>query len=199
MYCAWCGTQVPAVSYEPCPNCGKPTNGAAQPAIAPAKGNSSATVWIIVAVVLVGVVVIGGILAAIAIPNFLTAMQRAKQKRTMADMRSVATAIESYNTDKNTYPKGQSYDDLRPLLAPQYIRALPALDGWDHPFRYACTKEEEDRCTAYILGSGGKDGTFEQSDLGAYLASPRGGTTNFDCDVIYANGDFIEYPEGVQH
>ena len=33
------------------------------------------------------VVAIIGILAAIAIPNLLTAMQRSKQKRTMADMR----------------------------------------------------------------------------------------------------------------
>ena len=41
------------------------------------------------------VVAIIGILAAIAIPNLLTAMQRSKQKRTMADMRSVATAWEA--------------------------------------------------------------------------------------------------------
>ncbi len=38
------------------------------------------------------VVAIIGILAAIAIPNLLTAMQRSKQKRTMADMRTIATA-----------------------------------------------------------------------------------------------------------
>ena len=38
------------------------------------------------------VVAIIGILAAIAIPNLMTAMQKSKQKRTMADMRSLATA-----------------------------------------------------------------------------------------------------------
>ena len=38
------------------------------------------------------VVAIIGILAAIAIPNLLTAMQRSKQKRSMADIRSIATA-----------------------------------------------------------------------------------------------------------
>ncbi|HMC21457.1 MAG TPA: prepilin-type N-terminal cleavage/methylation domain-containing protein, partial [Thermoanaerobaculia bacterium] len=41
------------------------------------------------------VVAIIGILAAIAIPNLLTAMQRSKQKRTMADMRTIATAWEA--------------------------------------------------------------------------------------------------------
>jgi hypothetical protein len=25
-----------------------------------------------------------------------------------------------------------------------------------------------------------------------------GPTTNFDCDIIYSNGTFVQYPEGVQ-
>ena len=49
------------------------------------------------------VVAIIGILAAIAIPNLLTAMQRSKQKRTMADIRTIATAWEARATDVNTY------------------------------------------------------------------------------------------------
>src|SRR5437660_10789719 len=49
------------------------------------------------------VVAIIGILAAIAIPNLLTAMQRSKQKRTMADMRTIATAWEARATDLNKY------------------------------------------------------------------------------------------------
>ena len=49
------------------------------------------------------VVAIIGILAAIAIPNLLTAMQRSKQKRTMADIRSIATAWEARATDMNNY------------------------------------------------------------------------------------------------
>ena len=49
------------------------------------------------------VVAIIGILAAIAIPNLLTAMQRAKQKRSMADMRTIATAWEARATDMNRY------------------------------------------------------------------------------------------------
>jgi len=49
------------------------------------------------------VVAIIGILAAIAIPNLLTAMQRSKQKRTMADMRTIATAWEARATDVNKY------------------------------------------------------------------------------------------------
>ncbi|MBI1390133.1 MAG: prepilin-type N-terminal cleavage/methylation domain-containing protein [bacterium] len=46
------------------------------------------------------VVAIIGILAAIAVPNFLNAQIRAKIARTQADMRAVATAIESFRLDK---------------------------------------------------------------------------------------------------
>ena len=50
------------------------------------------------------VVAIIGIIAAIAIPNLLNAIDRGKQKRSMSDMRSLGTAIESYAVDVNFYP-----------------------------------------------------------------------------------------------
>ena len=46
------------------------------------------------------VVAIIGIIAAIAIPNLLNAIDRGKQKRTMADLRTLGTAIESYAIDR---------------------------------------------------------------------------------------------------
>ena len=42
------------------------------------------------------VVAIIGIMAAIAIPNLLVALQKGKQKATMGDMKSVGTALEVY-------------------------------------------------------------------------------------------------------
>ena len=50
------------------------------------------------------VVAIIGIIAAIAVPNLLTAIQRSKQKRSMADMRAIGTALGSYQTDYDKYP-----------------------------------------------------------------------------------------------
>jgi prepilin-type N-terminal cleavage/methylation domain-containing protein len=50
------------------------------------------------------VVAIIAILAAIAVPNFLEAQVRSKVSRTRADMRSIATALESYRVDYNRYP-----------------------------------------------------------------------------------------------
>ncbi len=50
------------------------------------------------------VVAIIAILAAIAVPNFLEAQTRSKVSRTKTDMRSVATALESYAVDYTKYP-----------------------------------------------------------------------------------------------
>ena len=50
------------------------------------------------------VVAIIGILAAIAVPNFLNAQTRAKVARAQADIRSLTTALESYRIDHPYYP-----------------------------------------------------------------------------------------------
>jgi len=50
------------------------------------------------------VVAIIAILAAIAIPNFLQAMVRSKVARAQSELQSLATALESYEVDNNTYP-----------------------------------------------------------------------------------------------
>src|SRR6266852_7798423 len=84
------------------------------------------------------VVAIIGILAAIAIPNLLTAMQRSKQKRTMADMRTIATAWEARATDINRYnaagvtvpTASVTIANLTSFLAPTYVKTFPQKDGW---------------------------------------------------------------------
>ncbi len=52
------------------------------------------------------VVAIIGILAAIAVPNFLNAQIRAKIARVRADMQAIGTACEAYIIDQNDYPYG---------------------------------------------------------------------------------------------
>ncbi|MGI8906486.1 MAG: prepilin-type N-terminal cleavage/methylation domain-containing protein [Candidatus Sumerlaeaceae bacterium] len=53
------------------------------------------------------VVAIIAILAAIAVPNFLEAQVRSKVARVKADMRSIATGLEAYAVDNNSYPYAQ--------------------------------------------------------------------------------------------
>lgn len=52
------------------------------------------------------VVAIIAILAAIAVPNFLEAQTRTKVSRVKNDLRAIATGIESYRIDHNSYPDG---------------------------------------------------------------------------------------------
>ncbi len=52
------------------------------------------------------VVAIIGILAAIAVPNFLNAQIRSKHSRVLADMRNISTAIEMYSLDEGRAPIG---------------------------------------------------------------------------------------------
>jgi len=62
------------------------------------------------------VVAIIAILAAIAVPNFLEAQTRSKVSRAKADMRSLATAVEAYAVDENTYPLDGDDIDLMNIL-----------------------------------------------------------------------------------
>ncbi len=50
------------------------------------------------------VVAIIGILAAIAVPNFLNAQTRAKIAHAVSDMRAIDTALEMYHMDNSHYP-----------------------------------------------------------------------------------------------
>lgn len=55
------------------------------------------------------VVAIIGILAAIAVPNFLNSQLRAKVARVQADFKNLSVAIEQYKLDNNRYPGGPAY------------------------------------------------------------------------------------------
>ena len=76
------------------------------------------------------VVAIIAILAAIAVPNFLEAQTRSKVSRTKADLRSLATAVESYRVDNNKYYKASFYQNLAQRITPYttpiaYISSVP--------------------------------------------------------------------------
>ncbi len=74
------------------------------------------------------VVAIIGILAAIAVPNFLNAQVRAKVARTESDMRAIDQAIRMYTLDHNIYPIRGGWMDKRyiPLTTPvSYLSSVP--------------------------------------------------------------------------
>jgi len=151
------------------------------------------------------VIAIIGILAAIAIPNLLNALQRGKQKRTMADIRNLAIAVESYQVDFNSYPAAASgtcppayynrqgsvgFLDISSFknLTPTYISQPPVTDGWSHHLQYFLGSSGSD----YGIFCLGRDGTPDP------VSTVCGTTTNFNADILYFDGTFIQWPEGPQ-
>lgn len=158
------------------------------------------------------VVAIIGILAAIAVPNLLNAIQRARQKRTMADMRNTATAWEARATDVNRYNAAGAISTLaictdpitaaqmQAMLVPTYVKLIPADDGWNNPFRFRTNAPiGGENASDYVIWSAGSNGTADGSGgWDATSSSPGGGTTRFIDDIIFSNGAFLQYPHGLQ-
>ncbi len=135
------------------------------------------------------VVAIIGIIAAIAIPNLLNAIDRGKQKRTMADMRSIGTAIEAYSVDHNIYPFAGTAALLATVIEPTYIKKMPLQDGWNGQFVY---QPATTAGAGYTLTSSGKGAQVESGPVG-------GKTSDFTKDIIFVDGQFTQWPEGVQN
>lgn len=79
------------------------------------------------------VVAIIGILAAIAVPNFLNAQIRAKVARTKGDLKAIGMALETYRLDNGKYPLGATGPDLtrdlKELTTPiSYINSIDMED-----------------------------------------------------------------------
>jgi len=139
------------------------------------------------------VVAIIGILASIAIVNYFSALARARQKRTVADIRSIALAWESRASETRIYtaagfsfPSSVVYDDVRGALTPTYIQTIPQRDGWGNPLEFGAEG------IVYGIRSPGRDGLYEGTTY------TNGIVSNPDGDIVYSNGNFVRVPEGMQ-
>jgi hypothetical protein len=74
---------------------------------------------------------------------------------------------------------------LQFYLAPTYIRNFATGDGWRRAWGYFADQNFTDPD-----GTGAKAQTYAIRSLGP--------TTDFNCDIVYENGNFIVFPEGVQ-
>jgi type II secretory pathway pseudopilin PulG len=123
-----------------------------------------------------------GIVAAVALPNFMTAMDRGKQKRTVADLEGAGTVLAAYALDhEDGYPVSE---DWRPLG--EVLPELPAKDGWGHALEYWSDGER------YVIVSRGKDGETERDwrrSEGLGGARPA-----FEADIVLADGVLVAWP-----
>ena len=122
------------------------------------------------------VVAIIGIIATIAVPQLLDAIDRARQRRTMADMRNISTANGTYRVDEGVYPPALS--DLVPL----YMQVVPANDAWGNALDYTVTSG------SYVLQSFAADGADGPAPPTPWINGP------YDVDLEMTNGQFTQAP-----
>lgn len=145
-------------------------------------GGGGSSVVIVVICIFAGIALLG-MLAAIAVPNFLTAMQRSKQKRTIADMVEFARSINTYAEANHRLPLGNTVREVG-----NAIHWNVRVDGWGHDFRYVTDGQQ------YWLISAGKDGQFEHEKAEQYLPNE---TKMFDADIVLHNSEWVQVPEGL--
>lgn len=147
------------------------------------------------------VVAIVGVLSAIAIVNYMVALDKTKQKKTMADMRAIGIAWESRATDRGSYSaagQGPAFvwpsdpitgAELESILSPTYMRPMPRRDGWGSEFGYALDSAigSGTGAATYAIRSPGRDGLFEDE-------YPTYTTVRFECDIVFSNGQFVVTP-----
>lgn len=134
------------------------------------------------------VVVIIGIIAAIAIPNMLVAIQKGKQKATMGDIRNLGNAVSTYMLDKGFCPTN-ALDSTQ--LTNFYLQKLVTVDAWGQIYVYARGGAGNDE---YSVTSYGKNKAVNPPTAGQteYDVSVLG---DFNNDIIYSNGVFTWGPK----
>jgi len=144
--------------------------------------SSGRAIIVVIVIVLVLNVASIGILAAIALPNYLRARDRAYQVKVLADLTSISTGIRTYQAEHDgKTPPGTTLADVAPNLP-----SAPSMtDPWGNPYRYESDGQH------FWLGSAGKDGKWEKDSLHAYS---RGKAETADADIVVQDGEFVQEP-----
>lgn len=121
------------------------------------------------------------------VPGSMGRVDRGKQKRTMRDIRALATGLEALGTNAG-YPNVADARDLADRMG--WGSKGPLLDGWGFPI------EVHVRPDRYVIRSAGPCGAFETSDPWAYEGPA--GTTDDRADIVFSDGRFIRFPDGTQ-
>lgn len=109
------------------------------------------------------VLLIIGLLGAVAAASFAGAGKRARVKTTKATMNQYKQQLRIYATDKGTYP--QSLTELVPDYIEPDNSGNPPVDGWKRPFYYTVTPDSAQKFSLISTGPDGEPGTADDIDL----------------------------------
>ncbi|MFP4083002.1 MAG: type II secretion system protein [Candidatus Aminicenantes bacterium] len=160
------------------------------------------------------VVAIIGILAALLVPNAITAIQKAKQKGTMKDIVTIATACTDYATDNGSAPDAGNQtgaiaagNAFVTAISPFYLKVCPVKDQWGNAFRVESGSNAanvdgiepedigDDDYVIKSLGRAGEDEGFSfdpaQPDSGLFIVNEN---EDFKNDLINWSGSWIRAP-----
>jgi type II secretory pathway pseudopilin PulG len=128
-----------------------------------------------------------GLIAAIAIPNLVNAIQRGRQARTIGDLRGLGTGVAMYQQDYAKFPVVSGFQGVAVLdsVLQAYMGGYNELDGWQRSFMYTSDGDNYTLCSYALNGV-------------ADLPWTLGPIHYFDDDLVINNGVFIQWPEGVQ-
>lgn len=130
------------------------------------------------------VVAVIGIIAAISVIQYMGAMDKARQRATMADMRTISRAVEAYLVDNHVVPEDSGgVATLAAVLIPYQISVVPQNDHWGNTYNYTSNAFD-----TYTLESFGKDG----ADGANITYNTR---MDFFLDIVVRDGLFIAAPE----
>ncbi|GFN23292.1 prepilin-type N-terminal cleavage/methylation domain-containing protein [Thermanaeromonas sp. C210] len=117
---------------------------------------------------LVVVVVIIGILAAVALPRFLEQTERARESRAKADLESMKTVLIIWASDegKGKFPSGGQ--ELKEALSSEGIDWESIGDPWDNEYYYGVTSDGKH----FIILSKGSDESNATDDIWVTDSTP---------------------------
>ena len=133
------------------------------------------------------VVAIIAILAMIMTPNLLTAIQKAKMKATMEDMRNIGMSVDNYMSDWGIAVQGTTIAAIKPFIFPFYTKKFADNDQWSHAYQYTATNDD------YSVGSAGKNAAFAWPGSST-IYDPPTKIADFERDLVYSNGAFTYGP-----
>jgi type II secretory pathway pseudopilin PulG len=121
----------------------------------------------------------------VAGPTWFGTLESARERRTMADMRTIAEAFARYQGQHGRYPEAGSVAQVARILG---AGEIPEYDGWGNPFLLVSGED------SYTLVSHAKCGRPECDDIFSY---EPGMTTDWEANIVLRDGRFIRCPEGL--
>ena len=121
--------------------------------------------------------------------------EQLKVKRVLAEMRTMAAAVEAYANEHGAVPRAATMAELKEAVDPRYVQGLHITDPWGTDYRYAATDDGKH----YRIICAGSDAKFEKAYDKMKADAPKQQLSpDATYDIVYQDGAFRVVPEGFE-